>query len=75
MATSFYKVKAIAISLKNNRVAEAGDVISSEDIAANPDDLVKAGYISKTKAPKGFKEDADKTAKDESSEDADKVEE
>ena len=53
-----YRVKVIALSLKNNKIAKHGDIIVQDQVAANCKDLVENGYLEK--APKGKKDKKDK---------------
>ena len=40
-----YKVKTIALAVKNNRIAKFGEFVDDSELTANPNDMINAGAI------------------------------
>jgi hypothetical protein len=40
-----YKVKTIAVAVKNNRVANHGELVDDSELTANPSEMIEAGSI------------------------------
>ena len=47
-----YKVKVIALSLKNNKIAKSGDIVNQSQVATDCKELVEGGYLEKVKKSK-----------------------
>lgn len=59
-----FKVKVIAISLKGNKIAKAGEEVAESQLATDAKVLLKGGYITHTKASKAAFAAAEKAVKD-----------
>ncbi|WP_300440685.1 hypothetical protein [Christiangramia sp.] len=81
MSQKKYKVKVIQILLKNNKLANSGEVVSESQLNGNAEELVKGGYIKPVDGKKSAKDDkkAEKEAFDKAFEagelDADQLDE
>jgi len=40
-----YRVKTIAVAVKNNRVANHGELVDDSELTANPAEMIEAGSI------------------------------
>lgn len=54
---SKYKVKVIQMALRNNKLAQSGDVVSESQLTGNAGDLEKKGFIEKVGATEKSEEE------------------